>query len=100
MRIFKALNIQPPRTIRVALWGGEEEGLLASFGYVKKHFGNPADMKLKPEQAKVSAYYNLDAGTGKIRGVYLQNNDSVRNIFKHGLHPSMIWRLRGLLAAT
>jgi len=81
MRILKALNIQPKRTIRLALWGGEEQGLYGSFGYVKKHFGNPADMKLMPEQSKISAYYNLDNGTGKIRGIYLQNNDSLRNIF-------------------
>jgi len=87
MRILKTLNIQPRRTIRIALWGGEEQGLYGSFGYVKKHFGDPADMKLKPEQSKISAYYNLDNGTGKIRGIYLQNNDSVRDIFKAWLIP-------------
>lgn len=87
LRILKALNIQPRRTIRIALWGGEEQGLYGSFGYVKKHFGNPADMKLKPEQSKVSAYYNLDNGTGKIRGVFLQGNDSVAGIFKEWLAP-------------
>jgi Zn-dependent M28 family amino/carboxypeptidase len=87
MRILKTLNIQPHRTIRIALWGGEEQGLYGSFGYVKKHFGDPADMKLKPEQSKISAYYNLDNGTGKIRGIYLQNNDSTRDIFKAWLAP-------------
>lgn len=87
MRILKTLNIQPRRTIRIALWGGEEQGLYGSFGYVKKHFGDPGDMKLKPEQATISAYYNLDNGSGKIRGVYLQNNDSVRSIFKAWLAP-------------
>lgn len=87
MRILKALNVQPKRTIRIALWGGEEQGLYGSFGYVKKHFGDPADMKLKPEQSKISAYYNLDNGTGKIRGIYLQNNDSVAGIFTEWLRP-------------
>lgn len=87
VRILKALNLQPRRTIRIALWGGEEQGLYGSFGYVKKHFGDPATMQLKPEQSKISAYYNLDNGSGKIRGIYLQNNDSLRAIFKTWLEP-------------
>ena len=87
MRILKALNVQPRRTIRIALWGGEEQGLYGSFGYVKKHFGNPADMVLKPEQANISAYYNLDNGSGKIRGIYIQGNTAVRDIFKAWLAP-------------
>lgn len=87
MRILKSLGIQPRRTIRMALWGGEEQGLYGSFGYVKKHFGNPIDMKLKPEQSKVSAYYNLDNGSGKVRGIFLQNNEAVREIFKAWLEP-------------
>lgn len=87
MRILKTLNIQPRRTIRIALWGGEEQGLYGSFGYVKKHFGDPLNMQLKPEQSKISAYYNLDNGSGKIRGIYLQNNDSVHDIFKAWLTP-------------
>ncbi|SRR5579871_1761155 len=87
IRILKALNIQPRRTIRIALWGGEEEGLYGSFGYVKKHFGDPKDMNLKPEQKLVSAYYNLDNGSGKIRGIYLQNNEKVRDIFTQWLAP-------------
>ncbi|MFN8253652.1 MAG: M20/M25/M40 family metallo-hydrolase [Ferruginibacter sp.] len=87
IRILKALNIQPRRTIRIALWGGEEQGLYGSFGYVKKHFGDPADMKLTPEQAHISAYYNLDNGSGKIRGIYTQGNDAVREIFKSWLAP-------------
>ena len=82
IRILKALGVQPRRTIRIALWGGEEQGLYGSFGYVKKHFGNPADMKLKDEQSKISAYYNLDNGSGKIRGIYTQGNSAVRDIFK------------------
>lgn len=87
VRILQALHVQPKRTIRIALWGGEEQGLLGSFGYVKNHFGNPADMQLKPEQKNISAYFNLDNGTGKIRGIYLQNNESVRNIFSAWLQP-------------
>lgn len=87
MRILKTLGIQPRRTIRIALWGGEEQGLYGSFGYVKKHFGNPGDMSLKPDQAKISAYYNLDNGSGKIRGIYTQQNEAVREIFKEWLAP-------------
>lgn len=87
MRILKALNVQPKRTIRIALWGGEEQGLYGSFGYVKKHYGDPKDMVLKPEQQQVSAYYNLDNGSGKIRGIYAQNNDKVKDIFKAWLAP-------------
>ncbi|HLY69299.1 MAG TPA: M20/M25/M40 family metallo-hydrolase [Puia sp.] len=85
IRILRALNVQPRRTIRIALWGGEEQGLFGSFGYVKKHFGDPKDMNLKPEQKLVSAYYNLDNGTGKIRGIYLQNNEKLRDIFTQWL---------------
>jgi len=87
MRILKALGIQPRRTIRIALWGGEEQGLYGSFGYVKKHFGDPANMQLTAEQANISAYYNLDNGSGKIRGIYAQGNAAVRDIFKAWLAP-------------
>lgn len=87
IRILKAIGIQPRRTIRIALWGGEEQGLYGSFGYVKKHYGNPEDMKLKPEQQLISAYYNLDNGSGKIRGIYTQGNEAVRDIFKAWLAP-------------
>ncbi|MEO5892482.1 MAG: M20/M25/M40 family metallo-hydrolase [Ferruginibacter sp.] len=87
MRIFKALHLQPRRTIRIALWGGEEQALFGSFGYVKKHFGDPKDMALKPEQQKISAYYNLDNGSGKIRGIFLQNNEKTRDLFKAWLTP-------------
>lgn len=87
MRILKALGIQPKRTIRIALWGGEEQGLLGSFGYVKKHFGNPATMQLLPEQKNVSVYFNLDNGSGKIRGIYLQNNEAAAPVFKSWLQP-------------
>ena len=87
MRILKTLNLPMDRTVRMVLWGGEEEGLLGSRAYVKKHFGDIESMELTPEHAKVSAYYNFDNGTGKIRGVYLQENDMVRPIFDSWLRP-------------
>ncbi len=87
IRILKTLNVQPRRTIRIVLWGGEEQGLYGSFGYVKKHYGDPKDMVLKPEQKNVSAYYNLDNGTGKIRGIYTQNDTAAKDIFKAWLQP-------------
>jgi hypothetical protein len=87
MRILKATNFQPRRTIRIALWGGEEQGLFGSRNYVKMHVGDPATMQLKPEQQKITAYYNLDNGTGRIRGIYLQGNESVRPIFAKWLEP-------------
>lgn len=86
-RLIVKLNLHPRRTIRIALWSGEEEALLGSFNYVKKHFGNPADMKLTEEAKNISAYFNLDNGTGKIRGVYLQQNEAVRPVFKNWLAP-------------
>ncbi len=87
LRIIKASGLQPKRTIRIALWSGEEQGLLGSRGYVKNHFADPADMILKPEHGKVSAYYNLDNGTGKIRGIYTQGNKAVMPIFQEWLQP-------------
>jgi carboxypeptidase Q len=87
IRILKTLGIKPKRTIRIALWDGEEEGLLGSFGYVRKHFGDPADMKLKPEQSKVSVYFNLDNGSGKIRGIFAQGNEQAAAIFKQWFVP-------------
>ncbi|MCW3120753.1 MAG: peptidase [Flavipsychrobacter sp.] len=87
IRILKAIGIKPRRTIRIALWSGEEQGLLGSRGYVKNHFGNRLTMELKPEQSKVSAYYNLDNGGGRIRGIYMQGNDELRPIFTEWLEP-------------
>ncbi len=86
-RILKALKLPMDRTVRLALWSGEEQGLLGSIGYVKAHFGDPVSMALKPEHAKLAAYFNLDNGTGKIRGIYLQGNDMVRPIFEQWLAP-------------
>ena len=82
VRILQATGLKPKRTVRIALWGGEEQGLYGSRNYVKNHFGNAETMELKMEQEKISAYYNIDNGTGRIRGIYLQGNEEVRPIFK------------------
>lgn len=87
VRILTAIGARPRRTIRLALWSGEEQGLLGSQEYVKTHFADPKTMQLKPSHAKLSCYFNLDNGTGKIRGVYLQGNDAVRPIFEAWLKP-------------
>lgn len=104
-RILLALDVQPKRTIRVALWSGEEQGLLGSWAYVNEHFAprpawpdsemtKPQSLRSKtgplaftPEHAKVSAYYNLDNGGGKIRGIYLEENAPLRPIFEAWLEP-------------
>ena len=75
-RILRAVDARPRRTIRVALWGGEEEGLLGSRAYVQRHYADPRTMELLPDHAQVSAYYNLDNGAGRIRGIWLQGNDA------------------------
>ena len=87
MRIIKELDLQPRRTIRLALWTGEEQGLYGSRGYVKKHFADPEKMELKPEHSELSAYYNLDNGAGMIRGIYLQENDAARPVFESMFEP-------------
>jgi carboxypeptidase Q len=106
MRILKTLDIKPRRTIRIGLWSGEEEGLLGSQGYVEKHFGSrphmdepgmkdmptllrreAGEVTVKAEQAKVSAYFNVDNGSGKIRGIYLQENAAVEPIFEAWMKP-------------
>ncbi len=93
-RILKATieetGIQPKRTLRLALWTGEEQGLYGSRAYVADNYAvvqNNTVQSLKPAQKKVSAYYNLDNGTGKIRGVYLQGNNDVAPIFRSWLDP-------------
>jgi hypothetical protein len=87
MRILKVSGLKMRRTVRLALWTGEEEGLLGSRAYVKQHFADPDGMLLRPDHGKLSAYYNVDNGTGKIRGVYLQGNEAVRPIFEKWMEP-------------
>ena len=87
MRILKTLGLPMDRTVRLALWTGEEQGIMGSRGYVKNHFADLVTMKTLPEHAKLSGYFNLDNGTGKIRGVYLQGNDMMRPIFAAWLAP-------------
>ena len=106
VRILKALDIKPRRTVRIGLWSGEEQGLLGSQFYVQQHFGSRPAMDdpamkgmptllrreagpvtVKPEQAKISAYFNVDNGTGKIRGIYLQENAAVAPIFEAWMRP-------------
>ncbi len=109
VRILKALDLKPRRTIRVALWSGEEQGLFGSRAYVKEHFGQvgdgssnswmgggggegagnaqPPKVTPKPDYEKFSAYFNLDNGTGKVRGIYLQGNEAARGIFRPWLTP-------------
>jgi carboxypeptidase Q len=87
VRILKSLGIKPRRTIRIALWSGEEQGLLGSKAYVKNHFADPSTMELKPGHEKFSSYFNIDNGTGKVRGIYLQGNEKVKEIFTEWLKP-------------
>jgi carboxypeptidase Q len=106
IRILNSLHVKPRRTIRVALWTGEEQGLLGSYGYANQHFGTsprstePDQLKLservrkvtgplalKPEQQKISGYFNVDNGSGKIRGVYLQGNAAIAPIFAQWIAP-------------
>ncbi len=86
MRILKTLKLPMDRTVRIALWGGEEQGLLGSRAYVNEHF-SARDMKVTAAHAKLSGYFNVDNGTGKIRGVYLQGNDRMRPIFDAWFKP-------------
>ena len=87
VRILKAAGLKPRRTIRVALWGGEEQGLLGSRAYVREHLADVETMSLKPEHAKISAYFNSDNGTGRVRGVWLQSNLAVGPIFEQWTAP-------------
>lgn len=88
-RILKAVGARPRRTIRVALWGGEEQGLHGSREYVLKHFGNPRDPKIgiKPGYKKFSVYFNQDYGAGAFRGIYLQGNEYARRVFAAWMKP-------------
>ena len=88
-RILKTIGVQPRRTIRVALWAGEEQGAHGSREYVLKHFGNPKDPKAgaKPDYEKFSVYFNQDYGAGAFRGIYLQGNEFARGIFAAWMEP-------------
>lgn len=87
IRILKAVGVSPKRTIRIALWGGEEQGLHGSRGYVKTHFGDPATKKYTKDNEKVAGYFNIDNGTGRVRGIYTQGNKQVVPIFKSWFTP-------------
>ena len=87
MRILKKIGIKPRRTIRMALWSGEEQGYLGSRAYLENHYGDRKTMKLKPAHKDFSVYFNLDNGAGKIRGIYLQDNDAARPIFEEWFKP-------------
>ena len=82
MRILKQSGLKMRRTVRLALWTGEEQGLIGSREYVKAHFADPATMQLKPEHARLAGYFNMDNGTGAYRGVYLQGNEAAAPIFR------------------
>jgi carboxypeptidase Q len=87
MRILKALNLKLDRTVRIGLWSGEEQGLFGSRAYVKQHFADPKTMRPTTEHAKLSGYFNLDNGSGKIRGIYLQGNEAMRPVVEPWLAP-------------
>jgi carboxypeptidase Q len=106
MRVLNTLHVKPRRSIRIALWTGEEQGLFGSRGYTAQHFGtiprstDPDQLKMpeffrrivgpiepKPEQKQVSGYFNLDNGSGRIRGIYLQHNGAVASIFRQWMEP-------------
>jgi Zn-dependent M28 family amino/carboxypeptidase len=73
--------------VRLALWTGEEQGLLGSRAYVRQQFGDRDTMQLQPGHGRLSAYFNMDNGTGAIRGVYLQGNEAVRPVFAAWMEP-------------
>ncbi|MBV8820646.1 MAG: M20/M25/M40 family metallo-hydrolase [Acidobacteriaceae bacterium] len=87
MRILKALNFKMDRTVRIALWSGEEQGLLGSKAYVTEHFADPKTMQATTAHQNFAGYFNLDNGSGKVRGVYLQGNDAMRPLFEAWLAP-------------
>jgi hypothetical protein len=87
MRILKQAGLPLRRTVRIGLWGGEEQGLLGSRAYVTEMFADRTTMALKPAHAKVAGYFNVDNGTGAIRGIYLQGNEGVAPIFEAWMKP-------------
>lgn len=94
IRILAALHVQPRRTIRIALWSGEEEGLLGSLAYVKQHFGSFEDQK--PEYAKLDAYFNIDSGTGKPRGASVFGPAPAAEMVRTALMPFADWGFTGV----
>src|SRR5262249_37235219 len=87
VRILKATGLKMRRTVRIALWTGEEQGLLGSDSYIKEHFGDRHTMSLKPALAKVSAYFQHDGGTGAIRGVSGNGSDALAAVFRAWVEP-------------
>jgi carboxypeptidase Q len=87
MRLLKTSGVKLRRTVRIGLWGAEEQGLIGSKEYIKGHYGDPATMQLKPDHGKFAGYFNVDNGTGAIRGVYLQGNEAVAPIFQAWMEP-------------
>jgi carboxypeptidase Q len=102
MRLIKTLGLTPRRTIRIALWTGEEEGLLGSAAYVRQHYGTRDTMGFHPtpEQQKLAAYFNVDNGGGRIRGVYLQGIEAERPIFDAWMAPFKSGGMRSLTIAN
>ena len=87
MRILKQSGVKLRRTVRLGLWGGEEQGLLGSRAYVTQHFADRATMAVKPAHGKMSAYFNMDNGTGAFRGIYLQGNEAIAPVFSAWMEP-------------
>ena len=89
MRILKEVGARPRRTIRVALWSGEEQGLWGSRAYVRQHFGNPRDSTVgkRPAYDRLYAYFNQDYGPGQYRGIYLQGNEGARRLLAAWMEP-------------
>ena len=87
MRILKQIGVKPKRTIRAALWGGEEYGLLGSKKYIEKHFGGTEQTSVKRDHKKLAIYFNKDGGGGRIRGIQLQGNEQLRHILSDWLQP-------------
>ena len=87
MRILKQSGVKLRRTVRIGLWGGEEQGLLGSRAYVTQHFADRTSMALLPAHSKFSAYFNMDNGTGAFRGIYLQGNEAARPVFEAWMKP-------------
>ena len=87
MRILKATGLPLRRTVRIALWTGEEQGLFGSQAYVQSHFAVSQTMALKPDHSKMSVYFNVDNGTGQIRGVYTEGNQAARPVFEAWMQP-------------